>query len=97
MENKLLALLVELNKVVFGFEDFERYNQEMRYALHNEWIVYQEVEMIMWFFENMFFDEVDHAIMCHFEANIKEEKYHKVMVHYDAIMKNVLEIGKKYV
>lgn len=96
MENKLLALLVELNKVEFGFEDFELYIQDMRYALYGEWIKYQEVEMVMWFFENMFFDEVDHAIMCQFKDNIKEEKYHMVMVHYDEIMKHVLEIGKKY-
>ena len=96
MEKKLNALLVELNKVVFEFGDFEAYNDEMRNALNDEWINGADVDYIMWFFENMFFDEVDFAIRESFKANIKEDKFHKVMVHYDEIMKHVLKIGKEY-
>ena len=96
MEKKLNALLVELNKVVFEFGDFEAYNAEMREELEDEWINSEDVDSIMWFFENMFLDEVDFAIMENFKANIKVDKFHKVMVHYDEIMKHVLKLGKEY-
>ena len=103
MEKNLNALIAKLEKRWFAKGEQKQYNAEMRVLLENdEYIDVDDVDDIMWFFENVFigddFDSI--AIINDFKENCNDEnvKYINFMSNFSSIMShmNGLAIDGEY-